>query len=153
MAFDLGQFRAAQMSHREDDVHMPGLSDFAGAPVTFRVRGLTHHEVARAREMADKAAGLVEALRTLATAANGKDQGEGLARYFGMTPDTPADTARRIHFLVCGCVEPAGFAHDDAVRLAEHFVADFQAATDRIMELSALGSVPGKPPASTASQT
>lgn len=152
MALDINAFRAAaqRMQHRTADVPVPELAallpDADPATLVVTVRGLTHHEMARAHEAAD--AGTLDRLKHLVAALAEKSgmqvvAGE-IAGALGRGEDTPADTTRRIEMLVCGAVAPV-IDIEAAVQIAEGFPFVLGRLTGKIIELTEGGATLGKP--------
>lgn len=143
---DLQKFLNANLQPREAELQVPELSAFfpEGVKPSWKVRGLTGAELARAREAADRS----ENIKTLIEAMAGDgEKAVAIRNVMGLNDDeVPADISRRIEMLVSGSVEPpVGTQNRDiAVRLAENFPVTFYSITNKIQELTGQGSELGK---------
>lgn len=148
MPFDAKQFLKTKFSARSEDVPVPDLAAFfpPDAEPLWRVRGLTGQELGRAAEAAEKNKNLAALLEGL-TADSSKERSEAVKEMFGLGADTPADVAKRIEHLTAASVDPL-CPLDLAVKLCETYPIEFYRLTNKIVELTGLGQLPGKPPPS-----
>jgi hypothetical protein len=145
---DLQKFLQAQFQAREATIALPpDLHEFFGK--SWRVRGLTAAELARANEAASRG----DSMRALVTALAGAgDKAEAIKSSLGLSDEeVPADISRRIEMLAAGSLEPKLGAEnrDVAVRLAESFPTVFYELTNKILSLTGDGAEVGKPKRST----
>ena len=139
--FDRESFLASDFQAREEAVRVDGLRAwFTGLgddeTPTWRVRGLTHHELAHAKEAADRNRS-VEAV-ALALAGDQKEKAEAIKEVMGTADDVPQDTAKRMEMLRIASVDPEADL-DLALKLAEAFPVEFQQLTDTIVRLTGQG--------------
>jgi len=73
---------------------------------------------------------------------------DAIRESLGMTDETPDDIARRIAMLRYGSVDPE-CSQEMAVKVAKSFVIVLYSLTNKIMELTGLGSTLGESNAST----
>ena len=144
MAFDSNKFLQTSFKHRTDPVPVPDLAEFfeEDSKPEWIVRGMTGQEVGRCAEAATKREAinlLVSGLMSTVT----KDTVEAAKDVLGVGNDTPADIAKRIEHLVVASVDPV-CTLDLAVRICEIFPVEFYQITNKIMELTGKGQVPGK---------
>jgi hypothetical protein len=138
MGFDSKKFLKTKFRHREEEIRVPGLSEFFpdGDPV-WKVRGLTGQELGRANEAADRskiAVALVEAL-----VKGGDDEKKKAAKdLLGVGTGAPEDVAKRMQYLMAGSVDPP-CDHELAVRLCEAFPIEFLELTTAILRLTGQG--------------
>lgn len=139
MGFDAGKFSSAKLAPRTQDVPVPDLAAWFGddKPV-WTVRGLTGNEVAKARQASESRRRESAFAAALANGSKSELIAEVQAA-IGRGDDVEPDLARRLEMLTLGSVEPA-CTLDVAVRLAEHFPTTFYQLTDRILQLTGLGS-------------
>jgi len=148
MSFDAKKFLKTKWQPRTEDFPVPDLKAFFpdGAKAVWKVRGLTGQELGRAAEAAERnknIAALIEGL----TAEAAKDKAQAVKELLGVGGNAPADIAKRIEHLVLGSVDPP-CTPDLSVRLCEVFPVEFYQLTNKIMELSGKGQLPGKQPPS-----
>jgi hypothetical protein len=150
MAFDKKAFMNAQFEARTADVTVSELADwFPDGEAVFTVRGLTFEELSKADAAADNSGAMLKLLTSI-QAKNGADIGEGIKDAFGVGKDTPVNMIKRIHHLMTGSVEP-DVDEEFAVKLANTYPVEFTAITNKIIELTGRGYVPGKQKGSTKS--
>jgi len=147
MEFDKERFLKAGFVPREADVAVPALRDFfsPGSEPIWRVRSLSGHEIARVNDKMEntrKVRAILEGLVSNDTA----EVKNAVASIVGNTEETPADAVRRMHLLLAGTVspDPKTLDIDLASRLLQFFGVTFYAITNKILELSGRGYVPGK---------
>ena len=153
MSFNTQQFAAAKYTARTTAVAAPALAQFFADDATpqFIVRGLTAAELGKANEeaannrnMAAIAAGLVAAEDGEKTAA--------IRELVGLGDDVPDDIVKRHSLLTLASVDPQ-LDHSTVVLIAQRHPIEFYELTNKILELTGQGSVPGKPNASTTEAT
>jgi len=157
MGFDKSKFLKAGFVPREADVDVPALKDFfpEGSPAVWKVRSLSGHEIAKINEKIDNAS-KIRALMEGLVSAKTDDQKDAIAALVGNTDGTPTDAIRRIQYLMAGTVspDPKTIDQDFAGRLLEYFGVTFYAITNKILELSGRGYIPGKKsPSGTTSES
>lgn len=144
MGFDSKKFLKMKFTERTFPVPVPDLKEFFadGTEAVWVVRGLTGQEVGRSAEAADRNKNIQAILAGL-TSDTSKEKSEALRNLLGVGANTPADIAKRIEQLVAGSVDPK-CTSDLAVRLCEVFPVEFYQLTNKIIELTGQGQVPGK---------
>ena len=149
--FNAARLNGAIFKPRTEKVLVQDLADwFDGEPI-WEVRGLTGPEIAKAKEASDKnniATKIIEALNK----QNQKDKADAAMKLMGLGEDTPANVAERIDHLMSASIDPT-CDRSTALRLFEHFPMVAYTLTNKILELTGLGSQPGKQKASTATPT
>jgi hypothetical protein len=142
--FDSKKFLKTKFTPRTEEVPVPDLADFFpdGAKAVWKVRGLTGHELGRANEAADRNKNVVAILEGIASGV-AKEQTEAVKQLLGVAGSTPHDIAKRLEHLVLGSMDPP-CTPDLAVRLCETFPVEFFQITNRIVELTGRGQMPGK---------
>lgn len=144
MGFDTKKFLKTQYQPRTKEVPVPELKEFFGEkedPV-FLVRGLSGAEIGKCNETADnpeRRAAMVEGMMS----GSRKEMVDAVKEMVGATDDVAKDTAKRIYYLIAGCVEPE-VDLDLAKRICKISVAVFTKVTNEIQVLSAMGYEPGK---------
>ncbi|HKJ77743.1 MAG TPA: hypothetical protein VKA64_11125 [Gammaproteobacteria bacterium] len=146
--FDRESFLAAELQPREEAVPVDGLRAwFSGLDddevPRWRVRGLTHPELAHAKEAADRNRS-VEAVAQ-ALAGDNQEKIEAIKEVMGTADDVPQDTAKRMEMLRIGSVDPEADL-DLCIKLAEAFPVEFQHLTDTIVQLTGQGHEAVKKP-------
>jgi len=145
MSFDAKKFLKTKFEHRTEEVPVPDLQMFfpEGAKAVWKVRGLTGQELGRAIEAAERNKS-IQAIIEGITSTSGKDKVEAVKDMLGLGRDTPQDIAKRIENLILGSVEPV-CTLDLAIRLCEVFPVEFYLLTNKILQLTGQGQMPGKP--------
>lgn len=147
MKFDTTKFLNDKFEARTADVPVPDLRDWfteleEGETPAWKVRGLTHSEIAKAIELSATSNPLEAAVKAIA--GSSKDKENAIKEIIGITDDVPVDTARRIYHLVYCSVEPE-VDRSFAVRLSNTHPIEFTQITNKILELTAKGQIVGKP--------
>lgn len=142
MGFDDKAFKQANFKARTDDIRVPELADFFGDddPV-WTVRGITGLEVGKANQVEEKYKQVDAAGKAMA--GDQKEKIEAFKTLFGITEGLSPDFAKRTEILVMASVNPVCDI-DMACRVRDHFPGVFVRLTQRIYELTGLGSEPGK---------
>jgi hypothetical protein len=150
--FNTKKFLKTKFVARTFDVPVPDMKDFfeEGAPAIWKVRGLTGQELGRANEAAGKHKSIVAIIEGVMSTSS-KDNADAVKDLLGLGTDTPADVAKRMEHICMGSVEPK-CPLDLAVRICETFPIEFYQITNKIMELTGQGQVPGKPKPSGGTQ-
>lgn len=119
----------------------------------FTVRGLTGPEFGKAKKQAQDRRNFVAIAEGLFSAAPKKIT-EALRDLYGASTDISEEDALNIYMLMDGIIEPQ-FQPDQKLqvirKLYDAFPIDFQHIARRILILTGLGHVPGKPQTSTGS--
>jgi len=146
--FDAKKFLKTKWTPRTEEVPVPDLAAFFpdGAKAAWKVRGLTGHELGRSNEAAERNRNVAAILEGLASGA-AKEQTEAVKELLGVGGSTPQDIAKRLEHLVLGSVDPP-CTPDLAIRLCETFPVEFFQLTNRIVQLTGQGQLPGKQPPS-----
>jgi len=144
MAFDSKRFLKTKFSPRTEEIAVPDLQVFfpEGERAVWKVRGLTGQELGRANEAAEKNRNIAAILEGLAS-ETAKEKADAVKELLGIGGTTPQDIAKRLEQLTIGSVDPA-CSLDLAVRLCEAFPIEFFQLTNKIMELTGRGQLPGK---------
>lgn len=148
MPFDSKRFLKTKWSARIEEIPVPDLAAFfpEGSPAVWKVRGLTGHELGRANEASERLKNIAAILEGLAS-GTGKERTDAVKELLGVGGSTPADIAKRLEHLTIGSVDPP-CAMELAVRLCETFPVEFFQLTNRIVQLTGQGQLPGKQPPS-----
>lgn len=147
MPFDMGKYKAAGWVPRTSDEPVPELKDFFGEeePAVWTVRGLTATEMAKAKEAVQRSgkalANLIAAFAYAADDGKGKITGDIKNEMQDMVPGS---LVLRYELLVSGSVSPAIDDKQDAVALGRNHPNVLERLTEKILELTGEGSVPGK---------
>jgi hypothetical protein len=152
MAFNSRGFMKQQFEARTADVRVLELAEWFDKDTdpVFTVRGLTFEELNKADNAADNSKAMIELISRLQT-KDGPAIAEGIKDAFGVGKETPANMVKRINHLVMGSVEPV-IDEEFAVKLANTFPIEFMTLTNKVIELTGKGYVPGKQKGSTKSQ-
>ena len=145
MSFDVKKFSKEKFTARTEAVPVPDLKAFFPedeAPL-WRVRGLTGQELGRAAEASARNKNMAAILEGL-TGEAAKEKSAALKDLLGLGGNTPEDVAKRLEHLTMASVDPA-CTIDLSVRLCETFPIEFYQLTNKIMELTGMGQMPGKP--------
>lgn len=148
MPFDAKKFLKTKFTPRTVEVPVPDLAAFFpdGAKPVWKVRGLTGQELGRANEAAERNKNVAALLEGIASGV-AKEQTEAVKELLGVGGSTPQDIAKRLEHLAIGSVDPKCPA-DLAIRLCETFPVEFFQITNRIVQLTGQGQMPGKQPPS-----
>ena len=150
MAFKTQDFKSALYEKRVDEVPVPDLQPFFenGDKPVWKVRGLTGQELGRANDAADrnkKISSVVEGVLSNSPKKIGK------AIKQAIDPDTPQDIAKRLEQMLIGSVDPECDL-ELALKICERFPIEFFSITNKILELTGQGQLPGKPKPSGKTQ-
>ena len=145
---DVDRFLSESLAPRQESVEVPGLAAFfeKGEAPVWVVRGLTAHELGRAKKASDR--GTEDLKAFLQALAGDGDKVQAFRKQLGVDDeDTPEDITYRIECLTIGSVDPpiGRDKRDVAVKLAEAFPAEFYLLTNRIQSLTGQGAEVGKP--------
>lgn len=148
MPFDAKKFLKTKFIARTEEVPVPDMAAFFpdDAKAVWKVRGLTGQELGRANEAAERNKNVAAILEGISSGV-AKEQTEAVKELLGVGGATPADIAKRLEHLTVGSVDPK-CTIDLAVRLCETFPIEFFQITNKIMELTGRGQMPGKQPPS-----
>jgi hypothetical protein len=152
MSFDSKKFTRTKFTARTESVPVPDLQAFfpEGEKAVWTVRGLTGAEIGRAAEASDRNKNMAAILEGLLSEAS-KDRTDAVKDILGLGGVAPQDIAKRIEHLIIASVEPK-CTSDMAVKLSEVFPVEFFQITNVIMVLTGKGQMPGKQPASGATE-
>lgn len=144
MPFNQKAFLKTKWQPRIEDVPVPDLQAFflEGEAAAWKVRGLTGQELGRADEAADRSKTMIAIIEGLAGTSS-KEKTDAMKELLGVGGNAPKDIAKRLEHLVMGSVEPS-CTMDLAVRLCEAFPVEFLRITNKIIELTGMGQMPGK---------
>lgn len=150
MAFKIQDFKSAPFEYRVDEVQVPELKPFFenGDDLVWKVRGLTGQELGKANEAADrnrKISSVVEGVLS----RSAKKMAQAVKHV--VDPDTPQDIAKRLEHMITGSVEPECDL-ELARKICERYPIEFYSITNKILELTGQGQLPGKPKPSTKTQ-
>jgi hypothetical protein len=141
MPFNSGKFGSAKFVPRTERVKVAALQDWfdEGEAPEFEVRGLTAAELAKSNEATDNSEKIKAILEALTTNNKQKTK-SAFTSLFGLGEDTPVEVMKRITMLTMGSVEPE-LDERTVVKLAENYPIEFYQLTNKITELTGLGSV------------
>jgi hypothetical protein len=144
MGFNSKKFLKTKFAPRTFDVPVPDMKEFfeEGTPAIWKVRGLTGQELGRSNEASSKHKSIVAIIEGI-TSSSSKENADAVKDLLGLGAATPTDIAKRLEHLCLGSVEPA-CTLDLAVRICEAYPVEFYQITNKIMELTGQGQVPGK---------
>lgn len=146
MEFKKSEFLREQFAPRTHSVEVPELAAWFNCgekeSPAWEVKGLNFEELAKADSKADNANAIRDLISSLSK-KDGKEIAGNLANAFGFGDDTPRQMVQRINYLVFGSVSPE-CDEELAVKLASTFPIEFKQITDKILELTGRGYVPGK---------
>lgn len=153
MAFNSKEFMKQPFDARTEDVRVVELASWfaEGDEPVFKVRGLTFEELNKADNAADNSKAMLNLVATLQT-KDGTAIADGIKDAFGIGKDTPANMIKRINHMVMGSVDPK-IDEELAVKLASTYPIEFTIISNKIIELTGKGFMPGKLKGSTRSQT
>jgi len=145
--FDVKAFNKVNLVPRTEKVEVPALAQWFGDDEPeWEVRSLTFDELSKSDSASEKSKTLLKVVESLAGGSD-EDKARSLKDALGFGEDTPENTIKRIEHLTYGSVNPT-VTTQTAVKLAESFPAEFMLITNKIVELTGLGRVPGKPKSS-----
>ena len=145
--FDFAKFSQAPLAARTAEVPVPDLAPWFGPdekPVWI-VCGLTGEAISRANAAADRTEKLRAAMEAMLQA--GQARKEAFAAILGTGDDVPDDLLKRYEHLIAGSVSPP-CDRELAIRLFAHFPVVAYQISNKILELTGLGSIEGKAPGS-----
>jgi len=140
MSFDIKKFAKTEFIPRTRAVPLPDLQEYFGEgekPVWI-VRNLSGHELGKVNEAVDKNRAIAGVLEGIVSSI-AKDKIDAIKASLGLDDSTPNDIARRLEMLTLASVDPV-IDHEVAVKLCEHFPAEFFALTNAITELTGQGA-------------
>lgn len=142
MTFDVKAFKRAKLQPRTEEVPVPGLSAFfkEGETATWKVRGLSATEYAKADDAGRRAKDLVTHIKGL---TREQEKVEELRNALGLGDAVPAEISKRMEMLVVGSVQPTCDL-DTAIKLAQYFPIEFYQLTNHITRLTGAGAEVGK---------
>jgi hypothetical protein len=148
MKFDSRKFLKTKFEKRSYPVPVPDLQAFfpEGEEAVWIVRGLTGQELGRAEAAADRNKNIAAVVAGL-TADNSREKAAAIKDLLGIGGDTPEAIVKRIEQLMMASVDPV-CTRDLAVKLCETYPVEFLMITNKIVELTGQGQVPGKLPPS-----
>lgn len=152
MSFDSKKFLKTKFTPRTADVPVPEMREFfpEGTDPVWKVRGLTGQELGRAAEAADRNKNMVAILEGLVSDST-KDKAQAIKDLLGIGGVAAPDIAKRLEHFYIGSVDPP-CALDLAVRVCEVYPIEFFQITNKIVELTGRGQMPGKQPPSGATE-
>ena len=142
--FDSKKFLQTQFVPREEDVPVPDMKDFfPEGDLTWKVRGLTGVELARANEAAERNKNISAILEGL-IAQNKQEKVDSVKQLIGIDEKVPNDIAKRIEMFVMGSIEPKADT-ELAVKICSVYPVEFFEITNQITILTGRGHIPGMP--------
>lgn len=150
---DIQRFLNDALQPRRITIDVPALAAWfpGGAPPVWEVRGLTAAELERANQAGQT--GLDNMRAMIAALAGDGDKAAAIRATMGLSQDdVPADISRRIEMLAAGSTAPVlgPDNRDVSVKLAETYPTIFYQLTNKIIDLTGQGAVPGKSSSSGA---
>lgn len=145
MGFDAKKFMKTKWQQRTEAVPVPDLQAFfpEGEEAVWTVRGLTGQELGKSNEAAERNKNVAAILEGL-MGGEAKEKAQAVKDLLGVGGSTPVDIAKRIEHLMSGSVSPP-CTHELSVRLCEAFPVEFFLLTNKIVALTGMGMLPGKP--------
>ena len=143
MSFDFNKYKAEEFTARTADVPVPELADwFEGEPV-WTVRALSAVELAKVRDSVERNGTSLKNL--IASLIYTTDNGGAISDIQKKMDDqVPSDIVRRYELLMAGSVSPEVKEKGDAIHLGKHHPGTLYEITNKILELTGQGSLPGK---------
>lgn len=143
--FNASRFEKAKFKTRTEEVEIPLMQAFfpEGEQPIFKIRSLSSDEVARTNE-AIKATKVAESLIEALASMNQKGMAKAVKEQLGYGEEVNGDVQRRIEVIIYGTVEP-GLPRELVVKIGEVFPTAFYKLSNRIIEITGLGQVLGKP--------
>ena len=143
MPFKKQDFISALYEQRIGEVPVPDLQPFFedGDKPVWKVRGLTGQELGRANDAADRNKKISSVLEGVLSNSP-KKIGKAVKQV--IDPDTPQDIAKRLEHMIAGSVDPECDL-TLALKICERFPIEFYSITNKILELTGQGQLPGKP--------
>lgn len=144
--FDTKRFMQEKFEPRTAEVAMPELTAFfdEGETPVFTVRCLEGIEIGRAKEAAARNRNIRAILEGIISQRS-EEVKESIKKLAGTSDDVPQDIAEKTEFVLAGLVEPSDWTLDNVLWLCKNFPVNFYALSQKILELTGLGHVPGKP--------
>ncbi|PLX93461.1 MAG: hypothetical protein C0621_07450 [Desulfuromonas sp.] len=142
---DIKRFNSTKFTDRTDTMKVPELAPFfpEGAEPVLILRGITGEQALTANEAADRSSKLIALAEKLS--GGNQEAATAVAEALGVAgKQTPAEFSRRVELLLAGSVTPV-FDRQSALKLAMNYPTVFLAATTKILNLTGMGRVPGKP--------
>lgn len=148
MAFNTKKFRSTKFKHRTAEIPVPDLKDFfdEGDSPAWKVRGLTGHELGRAKEAARRGKNF-DAIVAKLSSGMPKEVADAVEKLTGLADEKAEDIVYRIHMLRIASVDPE-LEQEDAVKVCEKFPVVFYELTNKILQLTGEGQTSGESNAS-----
>lgn len=144
--FDFNKYKSEEFAPRTAEVDCPELKDYfqPGDKTVWVVRNVTAIELAKIREAVDRNGKALQELVASLVWADGK-QGDVLKDVGARINDqVPSDIVRRYEVLMFGSVCPEVKEKADAIMLGKNHPGVFYEITNKILELTGIGAMPGK---------
>ncbi|HET56887.1 MAG TPA: hypothetical protein ENN35_00410 [Deltaproteobacteria bacterium] len=143
--FDTKRFMKETFEPRTADVDMSELKDYfdEGENAVFTVRCLEGIEIGRAKEAAARNRNIRAILEGIVSQRS-DDVKESIRKLIGVDDDVPQDIAEKAEYVVTGLADPPDWKLDNVLWLCRYFPVNFYALSQKILELTGLGHVPGK---------
>lgn len=144
MSFNIQKFKTSKLQFREATIELPELQCFfeADEKPAFKIRNLSANEIAKINDAVRQNKD-IGALITNLMSNDSLDKITAIKEALGMTDSVPDDVVKRIATMELGTIEPK-FDQETCVRFATHFATQFYAITNKIYELTGLGSLLGE---------
>jgi hypothetical protein len=141
MVFDADRLKRCGFNPRTETIPVTPLAKLFcdGEKAEFTVRGLTGEEYAHCIQAAKGYSQIGEIMSGIISGA-AADKVAALRKALGLTDDLPEDYARRIEFLIIGCVDPTGLDREAVIKIAAIAPIEFMWMTNAIMKLSGEGA-------------
>lgn len=141
MAFDADRLKRCVFKPRTETIPIAPLAKLFGdgEKPEFIVRGLTGEEYAHCIQAAKGYSQMEQIVAGILSGA-AADKVEAIRKALGLGDDLPEDYARRIEFLIIGCVEPSGLDRESVVKIAAIAPIEFMWLTNSVMKLSGEGA-------------
>jgi len=139
--FDTDRLKRCQFKPRTATVKVTPLAAlFAeGETPEFKVRGLSGEEYAQCNESAKGYSQVGKIIAGILSQA-AAEKVEAIKSSLGLGEGIPEDYAKRIEYLMAGCVSPAGLDREAVVKIAAIAPIEFYWLTNEILRLSGEGA-------------
>lgn len=144
MAFDIARFLKTRWTPRTAEIDVPDMQEFfpEGEKPAWKVRGLEGIELGRANDAAARNKDVAAIVGKLIGGSD-KDKAKAVQDLLGMGDHIPDDIAKRIEHFIIGSIDPPG-SLELAKVICKAFPIEFFTITNKILELSGKGHVPGE---------
>lgn len=149
MAFNLSKFQSSKLKYRTAEIAVPQLQAFFddGEQAIWTVRNLTSKEIGICADAVNL--NISEKIKSAANLLLSDEKDErvaaaitGISEAFS-NKELPSDVIRRMNYLHLCSINPK-IDYTVSVKLAEYFSLQFYELTNKILELTRMGSILGE---------